>query len=137
MSNQTVGLAVVQWPVKDIERSLSWYQTILGVSLTFPYTPGDDAAWLNLGNVGFGLVQTAAVPQLDYQDIHGARRPLVQFQVDNIHDVHLSLRDKGIEASDMRFIRGGGHSFTIIDPDGNAVSLWGGWPSEDEDGEER
>jgi predicted enzyme related to lactoylglutathione lyase len=127
MPTKTKGLAVIQWPVKDLEKSLVWYQSILGVSLTFPYNPGDTAAWLNLGNAGFGLVQTREVPVLNYKGMGGEWRPLVQFRVDDIHEVHRTLRSQGIEVSEINHGKGG-DNFTIVDPDGNQINLWGGWP---------
>ncbi|WP_339295538.1 VOC family protein [Paenibacillus sp. FSL W7-1279] len=122
-------VAVIQWPVKNVERSLKWYQEVLGVTLTFPFTPGDPAAWLCIGDVGFGLVQTEEVPRLEFTDMQGNLQPIVQLQVNEIHEVYRHLQDKKVTVSDMRYISDGGYSFSFTDPDGNTVSLWGGWPS--------
>lgn len=126
-------VAVIQWPVKNVERSLKWYQDVLGVTLTFPFTPGDPAAWLCIGDVGFGLVQTEDVPRLEFTDSQGNLQSIVQLQVDEIHEVYQHLQNKLVAVSDMKYIPDGGYSFSFTDPDGNTVSLWGGWPSPGEE----
>ncbi|ANY73044.1 VOC family protein [Paenibacillus ihbetae] len=126
-------VAVIQWPVKDVEKSLKWYQELLGVQLSFPYTPGDPAAWLCIGDVGFGLVQAEDIPRLQFTDSQGKLQPIVQLQVDEIQEVYRHLQNSGVTVSEMRYIEDGGYSFSFTDPDGNHVSLWGGWPSPDEE----
>ncbi|GAB6928671.1 hypothetical protein JCM10914A_26540 [Paenibacillus sp. JCM 10914] len=128
MTTTSHRIAVIQWPVKDVERSLRWYQDVLGLSLTFPYTPGDPAAWLCLGESGFGLVQAKEVPRLAFTDIQGQLQSIVQFQVNDIHGIYQQLQAKQVKVSAMKFIEDGGHSFSFNDLDGNTVSLWGGWP---------
>lgn len=128
-------IAVIQWPVKNVERSLKWYQEVLGVTLTFPFTPGDPAAWLCIGDVGFGLVQTEDVPRLEFTDTQGNLQSIIQLQVNEIHEVYRHLQDKKVTVSDMRYIPDGGHSFSFTDPDGNTVSLWGGWPTPEDKSE--
>ncbi|GAA0323908.1 hypothetical protein GCM10008967_13050 [Bacillus carboniphilus] len=132
MSIKTKGLAVIQWPVSNVEKSVAWYQKVLGVSLTFPFQPGDQEAWLNLGNAGFGLIQCEEIPTLEFIDTYNKVQPIVQFQVENIHEVYEELQNKGVNTGDMVYKEEGGYSFTFYDLDGHAASLWGGWPSENE-----
>jgi len=131
MSIEMKCLAVIQWPVRDLEKSLAWYQEVLGFTLRFPFTPGDNEAWLALGYAGFGLIRSENPPQLAFTDTKGVRQPLVTFQVDNIQEVYQTVQGRGIRTSEMRYKPGGGYSFTLYDLDGHPVDLWGGWPKED------
>lgn len=129
-TTRTPNFACIQWPVRDLEHSLAWYRDILGLELTFPFTPGDNEAWLDVGGVGLGLIRCPDAPRFTFPDLHGTPQPLLQFQVTDIHTLHRTLRDQGLEVSDMLFKPQGGHSFTLPDPDGHLLSLWGGWPTD-------
>ncbi|WP_289139707.1 VOC family protein [uncultured Brevibacillus sp.] len=134
MSTFVRHFAVIQVPVKNVEVSVKWYRDVLGIPFTFEYTPGDYEAWLNVGGVGLGLVQSPNVPCLDFTNMAGQVQPIISLQVDQIHAVYEELRGKGIETSEMSYKKSGGYSFTLRDPDGHITNLWGGWPSaEDEE----
>lgn len=130
MAVNVTNFAVIQWPVKDLEQAVAWYRNTLGLGFTFDFHPGDNEAWLNVGGVGLGLIRCPDVPQLEFTDKHGTRQPILQFQVENIHEVYRELQSKGVEVSEMIFKKEGGYSFTFRDLDGHVASLWGGWPNE-------
>ncbi|WP_312111646.1 VOC family protein [Brevibacillus reuszeri] len=133
MSTFVRHFAVIQVPVKRLEVSVKWYREVLGIPFTFEYTPGDHEAWLNIGGVGLGLVQSPNVPRLDFTNMAGEMQPIISLQVDQIHAVYEDLRSKGIETSEMRYKKSGGYSFTLRDPDGHLTNLWGGWPSAEDE----
>jgi predicted enzyme related to lactoylglutathione lyase len=127
------NFAVVKLPVKDLEVSVRWYQDVMGIPFTFEFKPGDNEAWLNVGGVGLGLIRCPEVPVLDFRGMNGHVNPIIQLQVDNIHSVYEEIKGKGIEVSEMVYLRSGGYSFTLRDPDGHLLSSWGGWPSADDE----
>ncbi|RNB91290.1 VOC family protein [Brevibacillus fluminis] len=133
MSVKVKNFAVIQLPVKNLEASIKWYQELLGIPFTFPYTPGDNEAWLNVGGVGLGLVRSPEVPHLDFCNMNGQPQPILSLQVDEIQAVYAELKEKGIDVGEMVYKKGGGYSFTFRDPDGHLSNLWGGWPSAEED----
>lgn len=132
MTTADTAFAVIQWPVSNLERSLAWYQAALGLSLSFPYTPGDEAAWLDVDGIGLGLIETANPPKLKYADREGRLRPIIQLRVKEIDALYHSLQAQGAVACEMQFKPDSGRSFTVLDPDGLPLSIWGGWPSEGE-----
>jgi catechol 2,3-dioxygenase-like lactoylglutathione lyase family enzyme len=132
MTVVTKNFAAVQLPVRDLEKSVSWYRDILGLTFTFEFRPGDNEAWLNVGGVGLGLIRSQEIPKLEFTDMQGTTQPILQFQVENIHDVYNELQHKGVQVSEMIYKKEGGYSFTFRDPDGHIASLWGGWPTAEE-----
>jgi predicted enzyme related to lactoylglutathione lyase len=133
MTVKTTNFAVVQLPVKDLEASVKWYQEVMGIPFTFEFKAGDNEAWLNVGGVGLGLIRCPNVPKLDFSNITGQAQPIISFQVENIKSVYLEIKNKGVELSEMIYKKSGGYSFTLRDPDGHLSSLWGGWPSEEDE----
>jgi catechol 2,3-dioxygenase-like lactoylglutathione lyase family enzyme len=122
--------AVIQLPVRDLEASLKWYRETLGIPFTFPYTPGDQEAWLNVGGVGLGLIHSPEVPITSFTNSRGELQPIISLQVDHIHEAYEELRQKGAALGEMVFKPQGGYSFTFRDPDGHIGNLWGGWPKD-------
>jgi predicted enzyme related to lactoylglutathione lyase len=133
MAVNTTNFAVVKLPVKDLEASAQWYQDVMGIPFTFDFKPGDNEAWLNVGGVGLGLIRCPSVPKLDFCGMDGQAQPIIQLQVENIQSVYQEIKGKGIDVSEMYYLKSGGYSFTLRDPDGHLSSLWGGWPSAEDE----
>ncbi|KEO81525.1 VOC family protein [Tumebacillus flagellatus] len=131
MSAGVKNFAVIQLPVSHLERSVRWYRDVLGLPFSFEYQPEHTEAWMNVGGVGLGLIQSPQVPNLDFLDAKGVPQTIFQLQVEDIHRAYDALKSQGVEVSDMRFLPGGGHSFTFRDPDGHLGGLWGGWPKQE------
>lgn len=132
MTVVTKNFAVVQLPVRDVEKSVAWYRDILGLAFAFEFQEGDNEAWFDVGGVGLGLIRSSEIPKLEFTDMRETTQPILQFQVENIQDVYRELQHKGVQVSEMIFKQEGGYSFTFRDPDGHMSSLWGGWPSAEE-----
>ncbi|WP_127573049.1 VOC family protein [Paenibacillus xylaniclasticus] len=133
MAVVTTNYAVIKVPVKDLEASVRWYQDVIGIPFGFDFTPGDNEAWLDVGGVGLGLIRCPDVPKLEFRGIDGRIHPIIQFQVQDIHSVYEEIKGKGIEVSEMYYLPSGGYSFELRDPDGHLTSLWGGWPSAEDE----
>ncbi|ASS68018.1 VOC family protein [Paenibacillus sp. RUD330] len=130
MNMAVKNYAVIQLPVSNLEASIHWYHNVLDIPFTFPFTPGDTEAWLNVGGIGLGLVSSPNVPKLEFENMHGVVQPIISLQVDDIHQIHSKLRERGLEVGEMSYKQGGGYSFILRDPDGHVSNLWGGWPKE-------
>jgi catechol 2,3-dioxygenase-like lactoylglutathione lyase family enzyme len=128
MEVKAIDLPVVQLPVRDLEKSVAWYQDTLGLGFNFEFKPGDDEAWLGVGRMGLGLIRCADVPKLDFYNAKGELSSIFTIQVENVHDVYETLKSRGIEVGDMLFRSGGGgYSFNLRDRDGHVLNIWGGW----------
>jgi predicted enzyme related to lactoylglutathione lyase len=107
-------LAVV--PVSDLKASSRWYETLFG-------RPADNNPMATLVEwqvVPGGWVQVFA-------DAERAGSGLLNFAVDDLQ-AHISdLRQRGLEPGDITGASKGVHLSAITDPDGNTISLIGGF----------
>lgn len=130
MAAKSFHLQVIEIPVTNVERSVKWYTDMFGLGFCFPFHEGDDEAWLNLNGMGFGLVRSPETLKLEFVNSRGERKPVLSFQVDNIHELHKEMIGKGANVREMVYKPGGGYSFQFTDPDNNFLGVWGGWPKE-------
>jgi predicted enzyme related to lactoylglutathione lyase len=124
-------LQVIEVPVRNVKESVEWYTGMFGLSFCFPYNEGDEEAWLNVNGMGFGLIHTNEVPKMEFISIKGERKIFFSFQVDNIHELYEEMKQKGADVKEMVYKQSGGYSFQFVDPDGNCMGIWGGWPKEE------
>ncbi|MDR0268169.1 VOC family protein [Paenibacillus sp.] len=132
MTAKSLHIQVIELPVKDVAKAVRWYTEVFNVGFCFPFSDGDDAAWLNLNGIALGLVEAMEVPKFEFVSSKGERKPVLTFQVDNIHELRSELSQKGVSVGDMLYKQDGGYSFQLVDPSGNLLGVWGGWPKEGE-----
>jgi predicted enzyme related to lactoylglutathione lyase len=130
MAAQGLHLQVISIPVKNVGRSVAWYRDMFSLPFCFPFNEGDDEACLNLKGMGLCLIRSLEVPRLDFPNMKGEPVPILSFQVDNIHELHAEMIERGGDVREMVYKKGGGFSFRFLDPDGNCLGVWGGWPKE-------
>jgi predicted enzyme related to lactoylglutathione lyase len=107
-------LAVV--PVRDIDRSRRWYETLFG-------RPADNNPMANL--VEWQLVSNGWV-QVFGDDQH-AGSTAVNFAVQDL-DAHIDgLKQRGLEPGEIVDANKGVRLSALTDPDGNTVTLIGGF----------
>jgi len=123
-------LQVIEIPVRNVSESLKWYTEMFGLELCFPYEEGEEEACLNLSGMGFSLIAAKDIPRLDFVSAKGVRKPFFTFQVDNIKDFREEMIQKGVDVSELVFKPDGGYSCQFLDPSGNWMGIWGGWPKE-------
>src|SRR5687767_4335939 len=110
-----VGLAV-----KDVQRSVAWYQEMLGLERLYEDVWGDFPGVVGIGNtsVVFFPTDDPDVPLPPGLPIHH-----VAFRMDrtNFHTAQETLRRKGIEFEfqDHKIV----HSIYFYDPDGHLIEL--------------
>jgi predicted enzyme related to lactoylglutathione lyase len=107
-------LAVV--PVSDLQSGSRWYETLFG-------RPPDN-------NPMPTLVEWQVVPGGWVQvfvDTERAGSGLLNFAVDDLQTHLADLRQRGLAPGDITGASKGVHLSTITDPDGNTISLIGGF----------
>jgi catechol 2,3-dioxygenase-like lactoylglutathione lyase family enzyme len=104
----------VFYVVSDLARSISFYETVLGLQLS----SRDDVARFHVDGVLFELVPTDN-PAL----FTGSGNARLTLDVDDIESTMQDLRAKGIRTSEIRTVSNG-RVGALFDPDGNEVCLW-------------
>ena len=104
----------VYYHVKEMERSMEFYQRILG----FPLKSRDYVARFNVDGVLFELV-----PAHENDAIAGPGNARLSLSVGNIDEAVRYLESKGVKATAPKQEVGGKLSL-FHDPDGNELCLW-------------
>lgn len=74
--------------VDDIDRAVSFYRDTLGMDFLFD-VPGQDMAFFDCGGIRLYLGKAA--------DDSVRSNPLIYYRVEDIHDAHEALRNRGVE----------------------------------------
>lgn len=98
-------------PVSNLDRSLEWYQTNLGLTLRWRY---QNYACLNVGETPITLVETEQVTPPTHEPFN--------LLAPELEAVHARLRDLGLAVSDIRD-HGDVQELTVKDPDGTPISI--------------
>jgi glyoxylase I family protein len=107
------ALAVVS--VSDFDRSHHWYDGFFDRPATNVPMPGQLAEWRITDN---GWLQM-------HRDTEHAGHSLFNLAVDDLDASVTSLRDRGYEPSDITDVNNGVLISSMVDPDGNTITLIG------------
>lgn len=114
--------------VADLERAVVFYRDVLGLRLL----SRDFVARFDINGVLFELV-----PATQERTVSGSGNGRLCLQVSDIRATVRQLRERGVEAGEVREVAGGELAF-FHDPDGNELCLWQyaprGHPDEADDG---
>lgn len=107
--------------ISDLERSLHFYQDILGLDVD-PQRPdlGFPGAWLNLSGGQIHLLQLENPDPVTDRPAHGGRDRHFAVSVDNLSDIKIKLNSHGVRYTESK---SGRLALFVRDPDGNAVEL--------------
>ncbi len=107
-----LGIEEIAFEVKDLDRSVAFYQNVIGLSL---YSRGPQQAWFRVGQQWLALFTTDRVGSgqhfaflIPHQNAEQARRALVA---------------QGFPEETMQ--QDDGLSVYVRDPDGNKIELYG------------
>lgn len=100
--------------VSDLERAVAFYRDVLGLRLV----SRDFLARFDINGVLFELV-----PATHERTISGSGNGRLCLQVPDIRESVRQLRERGVEAGEVREVAGGDLAF-FHDPDGNELCLW-------------
>jgi hypothetical protein len=84
-----------------------------------------------VNGMALGLIRANEIPKLELFSAKGERKPVVTFQVENIKELYEEMVRSVAQVEEMIYKQGGGYSFQLLDPDGNRLGIWGGWPKEE------
>ncbi len=119
------SLAQVLLPVEDLERAVPFYRDVLG--LPFRFTAPPQMAFFRCGEVRFLVgVPPAGAPR--------QRGATMYFRVPDIHAVHATLRERGVEFQAAPHVvhRAADTELWLSefqDPDGNQLALMSELPA--------
>jgi predicted enzyme related to lactoylglutathione lyase len=130
MVAKAVRVQIIELPVRNVKRSAEWYTEWFGFGYYFPFKEGDEAAWLNVNGMALGLVRSQAYPLRGFAGVDGSEKPAFTLQVDNIQELHAAMAQRDVIVHELVYKPGGGYSFLFLDPDGNRIGVWGGWPKD-------
>jgi len=114
--NYLKKLAVIEVPVSNLQKSIDWYTTILGMNVTWR---GETEATVELttpGSPQVFLVETDEGTSLSFKN------SVIDFYTDDLKGFHKFLTDRKIQATRDDVGERGGFGFK--DPDGNFLSAF-------------
>ena len=100
--------------VSDLDRAVSFYETVLG----FQLASSDDVARFRVDGVLFELV-----PTNDPALLTGSGNARLTLEVDDIESTLQDLDAKGVRTSDVRTVSNG-RVGSLYDPDDNEICVW-------------
>jgi predicted enzyme related to lactoylglutathione lyase len=99
-------------PVADRDQAAAWYERLFGRPPTFLPNP-DEAVWQ--------VAETASVYVLADPDRAGGG--IVTLVVDDLDAALAEMGTRGIVPGEIEIVGSAGRKSTVLDPDGNRVSL--------------
>jgi len=113
-------------PITNPYESAEWYQKNLGLELRNPVT--EDQVQFRVGeHQSIFLIKTKEKTTLNYTEVGGYEMSAVTLEVTNIEEIYNNMRSNGVTIEGITGTEGCGDSFEAFDPDGNKISIWGGW----------
>lgn len=119
-------------PVSDPSESAKWYQQNLGLELMNHVT--EDQAQLKVGErQAIFLIKSKHPTTLNYTEIGGHLQSVITLEVEELEDIYHIIKNNGSRVKNIERTNGCGDLFDVLDPDGNIITLWGGWPTKETD----
>jgi glyoxylase I family protein len=112
---ELVGIAHVALPVSSLEKSLSFYEDVLGLSQAQRPDFGFPGAWLVLGPQQIHLMELGPVTP--------DQRQHFAIQVTDAEAVADELEGRGVKAGRMFGLAAAGKQVFINDPDGHQIEF--------------
>lgn len=110
-------------PCSDPDRTMNWFRA------QFQFMTSD-RPWLTLANgTDLMFIKTADDTRMKYKaeswdDVQNAEVPMLMFQVEDIEELHSSMKQNGAEVEEIRDNGGCGLEFYFYDPEGNKYVAW-------------
>jgi glyoxylase I family protein len=110
-------------PVTDLDRSIDWYESALGLTLHWKDAE-HKAANVGIGGVGICLVQVRNHRPIVFPDNDFAVDISFNYRTTDIDALHESLTQRGIDVDPIEgSFDGTFRCFGFADPDGNRISI--------------
>ena len=107
--------------VKDITRSLAFYQGVLGMEID-PKRPdlGYPGIWLRVGDQQIHLMELPNPDEMTEHPVHGGRDRHIALAISSLDELQRTLDSAGIEYTRSK---SGRKALFCRDPDGNALEF--------------
>ncbi|WP_435169732.1 VOC family protein [Paenibacillus glycanilyticus] len=126
MNAKVKQIECVYIPITNPFESAEWYQRNLGLLLRNPVT--EDQVQLKVGeNQAIFLIKTKEKTTLNYIEAGGTEMSAITLEVTNIEEIYNNMKINGARIEGVNETEGCGDFFDVFDPDGNKISIWGGW----------
>ncbi|WP_052339227.1 VOC family protein [Gorillibacterium massiliense] len=126
MKAKVKQIECVYIPITNPYVSAEWYQKNLGLELRNPVT--EDQVQLRIGeNQAIFLIKTKEKTTLNYIEVGGTEMSAITLEVTNIEEIYNNMKTNGARIEGINETDGCGNFFDVYDPDGNKISIWGGW----------
>lgn len=110
-------LAIV---VKDLEKSISFYETMAELTISKRFKEGDAELAYMTNDEGATEIELIQMPQMQKFEGKGF---FVSFKTDKIDEMHALAKTEGLNPSDIRQPDPQTRYFYVYDPDGVSVQL--------------
>lgn len=124
MKGKILRVGTTYIPVRNIERSSSWYISKLGAELSYK---DEDKAILNFANQSFFLVRAKENETANFYDYQGQERFSLTFEVNGLsalEELHREFLKNEIKVGDIEDRGHAGKNFVFSDLDGNLFDVW-------------
>ncbi|TLS50793.1 VOC family protein [Paenibacillus antri] len=129
------SVACIEVPVEDMQRAVDFYVFQLGFYINtaknrFPIEPDNTEVFIYpASGAEIMLVKTDGEERLAFTHKGKPNHVLILEISEDILKCHSRLIEAGIRISPIKDSGGCGKSFDVLDPDGNLIKLWFGYPS--------
>lgn len=126
MNAKVKQIECVYIPITNPHQSAEWYQKNLGLELRNPVT--EDQVQLKVGeHQAIFLIKTKERVTLNFTEVGGHEMSALTLEVTNIEEMYSTMKSNGVTIEGVDEREGCGEFFEAFDPDGNRISIWGGW----------
>lgn len=126
MNAKVKQIECVYIPITNPNESAEWYQKNLGLELRNPVT--EDQVQLKVGeHQAIFLIKTKEQTTLNFTEVGGHVMSALTLEVTNIEEMYNAMKSNGVRIEGINETEGCGDFFEVFDPDGNKISIWGGW----------
>ncbi len=126
MNARVRQIECVYIPITNPSTSAEWYRKNLGLELRNPVT--EDQVQLKVGEYqAIFLIKTKERATLNFTEVGGHVMSALTLEVTNIQEMYNTMKSNGVRIEGVNETDGCGDIFEVFDPDGNKISIWGGW----------
>jgi len=126
MNAKVKQIECVYIPITNPYESAEWYRRNLGLELRNPVS--EDQVQFRVGDhQSIFLIKTKEQTTLNFTEIGGHEMSAITLEVTNIEEIYNSMKSNGARIEGITETEGCGDFFEVFDPDGNKISIWGGW----------
>lgn len=126
MNAKVKQIECVYIPITNPHESAEWYQKNLGLELRNPVS--EDQVQLRIGeHQAIFLIKTKEKSTLNFIEVGGTEMSAITLEVTDIEGIYNNMKTNGVRIEGINETEGCGDFFDVFDPDGNKISIWGGW----------